>query len=244
MSTPPHMEAAPGQTRLVLVRHGETVWHHVNRYAGGNSDIDLTPLGARQAGHLARWAADQDFVAVVSSPVRRAVETARPCADLLGLPVEIAPGLREVDFGIAEGRTASELWTMDAEMMDRFRSDPVAHPFPGAESPAAGAGRAARALTSIAHAYPSDRVLVVAHNTLLRLGICALLDIPIARYRKVFPRLDNAAVSEIAVGLGQPTIVSLLKLNMPTAPLQDGGPPDPLSAADLRQRPPTQRKQT
>ena len=40
-------------TRLVLVRHGETVWHSDNRYAGGSSDIDLTPLGEEQARTLA-----------------------------------------------------------------------------------------------------------------------------------------------------------------------------------------------
>lgn len=59
-------------------------------------------------------------------------------------------------------------------------------------------------------------MLVVAHNTLLRLGLCALLGLPIAHYRQVFPRLDNAAVIEIAVPVdGQSTPASLLSLNVP-----------------------------
>ena len=46
---------------------------------------------------------------------------------------------------------------------------------------------------------PGGTVLVVAHNTLLRLGLCVLIGLPVARYRHVFPRLDNAAVTEIAL---------------------------------------------
>jgi len=59
-------------------------------------------------------------------------------------------------------------------------------------------------------------VLVVAHNTLLRLGLCVLLGLPVARYRQVFPRLDNVAVTEIALphdGIGP---AALLSLNVPT----------------------------
>ena len=42
-------------TRVVLARHGETVWHADNRYAGGSSDIDLTERGREQADLLAGW---------------------------------------------------------------------------------------------------------------------------------------------------------------------------------------------
>jgi probable phosphoglycerate mutase len=58
-------------------------------------------------------------------------------------------------------------------------------------------------------------VLVVAHNTLLRLGLCVLLGLPVARYRQVFPRLDNVAVTEIALPDGGAGPVALLSLNVP-----------------------------
>jgi probable phosphoglycerate mutase len=119
--------------------------------------------------------------------------------------------LREVGFGIAEGRTLAEL---DPEVVARFRADPVAHPFPGAEPPAAAAQRCAAALRRVAARHSQDTVLVVAHNTLLRLGLCALLGLPVARYRQVFPRLDNVAVTEIALPDGDGP-VALLSLNVP-----------------------------
>jgi probable phosphoglycerate mutase len=59
-------------------------------------------------------------------------------------------------------------------------------------------------------------VLVVAHNTLLRLGLCVLLGLPVARYRQVFPRLDNVAVTEIAIPDRGTGPVALLSLNVPT----------------------------
>jgi probable phosphoglycerate mutase len=199
-------------TTLLLARHGETVWHAENRYAG-TSDIDLTPNGLLQAERLAGWARARGVDTVVSSPVRRAVETAEPAALAVGGAPAIVDDLREVGFGIAEGHTLDEL---DPDIVARFRADPVAHPFPGAEPPPAAAQRCAEALRGIAAGHVGESVLVVAHNTLLRLGLCALLGLPIAHYRQVFPRLDNAAVTEIAVPMdGRGSPVSLLSLNVP-----------------------------
>lgn len=208
MTEPP--VAAPA--RLILVRHGESVWHADNRYAGGGSDIDLTDRGRRQAEALADWVRTATVDAVVSSPVRRAQETAAPSARALGVEAEIVDELREVDFGVAEGHTVAELLEVDAGMVHRFRADPVAHPYPGSESPDAAADRAGAALLAVARRHPGGRVLVVAHNTLLRLAICRLLELPVSRYRQLFPRLDNAARTEVEVpSAGGPS--SLLCLN-------------------------------
>jgi broad specificity phosphatase PhoE len=201
-------------THLLLTRHGETVWHGDNRYAGGSSDIDLTGNGRRQAQSLADWARRRHLDAVVSSPVRRAVETATPSADAVGLPLEIVDDLREVDFGFAEGRTAAELHDLDGAMLARFQRDPVAHPFPGAESPAAAAQRASRALRAVAGRHQGGTVLVVAHNTVLRLALCALLGLPIARYRQLFPVLENAAITHLLIPADGEASASLLSLNV------------------------------
>ena len=196
---------------LLLTRHAETVWHEENRYAGV-SDIDLTPNGAQQAQRLADWVRTRTIDAIVCSPVRRARETAAPSALAAGVEIEVEDDLREVGFGVAEGRTLAEL---DPDVVARFRADPVAHPFPGAEQPTEAAGRCAAALRRIGARHGQDTVLVVAHNTLLRLGLCTLLGLPVARYRFVFPRLDNVAVTEIALPADPDTPAALLSLNVP-----------------------------
>lgn len=215
-------------TTLFLVRHGETEWHAENRYAGADSDIDLTRLGREQAQALARWAEHARLDRLVVSPVRRAQETAAPVATATGLTATVEEDLREVDFGVAEGRSKAELEASDPDALARFRDDPAAHPFPGAEPPADAARRGADCLRRLAAAHPGGRVLVVAHNTLLRLALCEVLEVPVGEYRRVFPRLDNAALCELALVPGQPT-GSLVALNAPPTVATDADPTHPTS---------------
>ncbi|MDN0196843.1 histidine phosphatase family protein [Streptomyces sp. S.PNR 29] len=202
-------------TTLLLVRHGQTVWHAENRYAGV-SDVALTDTGRAQAEALGRWVAAHPVDAIWTSPLSRAVATAEPACRALGLTPHREPALRECDFGVVEGRTLAEFAAEDPERAAAYRADPVAHPFPGAEDPAAAAVRGAGALHRIAAAHPGGRVLVVAHNTLLRLVLCRLLSIPAGEYRRVLPRLRNAAISELRMdGDGS---AALLSLNVPCEP--------------------------
>ena len=198
-------------TTLLLARHGQTVWHAENRYAGV-SDVALTDTGRAQAEALGRWAAAHPVDAIWTSPLSRAIATAEPACRALGLTPQREGDLRECDFGAVEGRTLAEFEAENPEAAEAFRADPVAHPFPGAEDPRAAAERGTCALRRIAAAHPGERVLVVAHNTLLRLVLCSLLHIPVAEYRRVFPKLRNAAVSEIRI-TGDDT--ALLSLNVP-----------------------------
>ncbi|NIH86815.1 histidine phosphatase family protein [Amycolatopsis granulosa] len=199
------------ETRLLLVRHGETEWHAENRYAG-TSEVGLTERGRRQAEQLAAYlaASGERISALYRSPQGRARVTAEPSARALGLEPVVLDELREVHFGIAEGRVLSEL---DPQVVAAFRADPVVGAFPGAEPTEDAARRGAAALRAIA-ARENGRVLVVAHNTLIRLTLCELLGIPVRDYRRVFPRVENAALTEIGID-GDAT--SLRRFNLPTA---------------------------
>ncbi|MEV1295140.1 histidine phosphatase family protein [Pseudonocardia sp. NPDC049635] len=221
-------------THLLLTRHAETEWHAENRYAGGDSDIDLTPNGRVQAERLAGLDRIRPVHAVVCSPVRRAVETATPAARHWGLEIEIEVGLREVSFGSAEGHRLAEL---EPAVAEAFRSDPVAHPFPGAEDPHAAAARGAATLDAVARRHPERTVLVVAHNTVLRLILCTVLGLPLARYRTLFPRLDNVALCEVVLRPGQPGPASLLGLNIPLPPLFTSASPTASAASTPRRHP-------
>lgn len=198
-------------TTLLLARHGQTVWHAENRYAGV-SDIALTDTGRAQAEALGRWAAAHPVDAVVTSPLSRAIATAEPACRALGLTPRREEDLRECDFGVLEGHTLAEFAAEHPEAADAYRADPVAHPFPDAEDPRAAAARGTAALRRAAAAHPGERVLVVAHNTLLRLVLCSLLGIPLGEYRRVFPRLRNTALSEVHI---DGDTISLLSLNVP-----------------------------
>jgi 2,3-bisphosphoglycerate-dependent phosphoglycerate mutase len=204
-------------TTLFLARHGETVWHAENRYTGV-SDIALAPRGAQQAAALGRWAREARLDAIVSSPLSRARRTAAPALRATGLPEVVEEGLREVDFGVAEGRTLAEVAAEHPREVAAFRADPAGSPFPGAEDPVAAARRATAALWGVADRYAGGgeggRVLVVAHNTLFRLVLCGLLGIPVRDYRRVLPGLRNGSVTEVRMAGGQ---AALLSYNVPTS---------------------------
>src|SRR5437868_6429597 len=82
---------------IVLVRHAEPVRVGAGETAGEAADPGLTERGHQQAHRLASWLAHEHFDALLVSPKRRAVETAAPVADALGLAVKIDDGIIEYD---------------------------------------------------------------------------------------------------------------------------------------------------
>ena len=196
-------------SRIILVRHGETVWHEENRYAG-LSDVALTVRGEAQANQLAAWATGAGITAVWSSPLSRAYNTAAPVAKALGLPLQTEERLIELGFGLGEGLTSAEMSLQFPEAFAAFRADPVKNFLPEGEDPVHAAGRGISALGEIARTS-SKRSLVVAHSTLLRLVLCQLLGIPLSRYRAVFPSFDNCSLTEIDIDPDRN--VSILQFN-------------------------------
>ncbi len=199
-------------TTLVLVRHGETLWHADNRYTGV-SDIGLTSTGTQQAADLAAWAATQPITTVLSSPLRRALATASPAAETLGCPVTIDARLSEVDFGAGEGHTRGEMAELFPEALSRFLEAPASNPLPGGEPGAVAVERAWPVIGELAEG--GGTVLLVSHATLLRLLLCRMLGIPLDDYRRRLPALRNTAASTVQLHTHG---AALLSLNVPTAP--------------------------
>lgn len=201
-------------THLVLVRHGETIWHAENRYAG-RSDVPLNDRGRRQAGRLAGWASTAGLAAIWCSPLSRARVTAQACARAVGLPEQVDQRLRELDFGKAEGLTTAEMADRFPDELAAFQADPVAHHLPGGEDPKLLVDRFLDGLYDIAGSHPHGRVLVVAHTTAIRLALCALIGVPLADYRRTFPFVRNCGITEVLLDGGQ---AALCEFNTPIEP--------------------------
>jgi len=205
-------------TQLFLVRHGWTIWHADNRYAG-SSEVALNPGGYAQAERLGAWASEAGLAAIWCSPLNRARETAAPASRATGLEPRIDERLREIDFGRIEGKTIIEAEQLFPDEIRRFKADPATYPMPGGEDPNQAARRAISVLRDIASTHPDGRVLVVTHSTLIRLTLCSLFSIPLARYRKIFPAVRNGAVTEIQL---ENENAALLQYNSPLG-LEAGG---------------------
>lgn len=218
-------------TRLVLVRHGETVWHGENRYAGV-TDVALTPRGVAQAHQLAAWAAAADLTCIWTSVLSRARRTAALCATASGVPLVVDKRLRELDFGDGEGLTSGEMGEQFPEALDAFRIDPVNRHLPGGEHPSEAAARFVECLRDIVDQHPRGRVLVVAHTTAIRLALCRLIGIPLSDYRRTFPFVRNCALTEIEL---VDDTVAMLEFNTPI----DAVPPGVVHAGDAARSPAT-----
>jgi probable phosphoglycerate mutase len=181
--------------RLLLARHGQTEWHGDNRYVS-RTDIALTETGHAQARVLAHRAEREKVDLVLSSPLGRALLTARPAAAARNLEPEIDERLRELDFGEWEGRTLSEIRAQDPETVRRFEES-AEHGFPGGEPLHEGADRGLEVFAGLSRSHAGGTVLVVAHNTLLRLALCRMLGVELGQYRRLMPRVLNGALSEV-----------------------------------------------
>jgi L-rhamnose isomerase/sugar isomerase len=201
-------------TTLFLVRHGETIWHAENRYAG-STDVALTELGIAQAERLARWAEVQPIDAVYASDLSRAVITATPSATALGLPISVDAALREVNFGRGEGLTSAEMRVSFPEETARFVEHPGTSPLPGGESGVDAAERAWGALERIVAQHPTGTVLVVMHSTLMRLILCRTLGMPLDRYRTALPAVLNVSITTVSWTADG---TALLGYNVPITP--------------------------
>jgi len=200
-------------SRIVLVRHGETIWHAENRYAG-RTDIELTAKGIEQAKQLGMWAAGAGLTGVWSSPLSRARLTALQASDAANIPLRIDDRLMELDFGSGEGLTDAEMEERFPDERAAFKRNPVKHHLPGGEDPVHAAERGVAALRDIA-GLTKGRSLVVAHTTLIRLVLCQLLGIQMSLYRGVFPHLANATLTEIDLSTDSGNVPALLSFNAP-----------------------------
>jgi len=139
----------------VLVRHGETEWSRELKHTG-RTDVPLTDVGERQARAVGEALRGREFALVLSSPLRRALDTAR----LAGFKPELREALAEWDYGAYEGLRTAEIreqvhdWTVW-----RYAA-------PGGESVEQVGARADVVLGEIA-SLEGD-VLVFSHGHLLR----------------------------------------------------------------------------
>jgi broad specificity phosphatase PhoE len=153
--------------RLLLLRHGQSVWNASGRWQG-RADVALSALGEEQARDAARRLSSGDFVRIVSSDLQRARRTAEILAEALGLPVELDPTLREIDVGDWQGLTRAEINERDPGALAEW-SEGRSESTPGGETRDHLTERARSALLRVAaEAAPGDRVLLVSHGALIR----------------------------------------------------------------------------
>ena len=161
--------------RLIFVRHAEPD-DEIRDRVYGRLDVALSMRGREHADELAAMLAAQPIAAVYSSPLQRAVATAAPLAQLLGLEPIRVNDLREIDFGELEGLTVDEAvsrYPAEAQWM----AAPAGVIFPGGESVAGMRDRVVGAARAIALRHAGETVTVFSHAVAIRAIVADALEI-------------------------------------------------------------------
>jgi probable phosphoglycerate mutase len=167
---------------LHLVRHGDTA-QSAEGYFAGDIDPPLTDRGQEQARALGRLAPSLGLEQVYVSPKLRARQTAEPMVEASQAPLVVEDGLREIAYGAWEGRKESEVRASDPDAYTAWSLDPALVPPPGGESAFAIAARALPVLVRARKEHPTGNVMLVSHKATIRVIVCALLGVPLGRFR-------------------------------------------------------------
>ena len=190
-------------TTTHLLRHGQTPLSIDKRFSG-IGDPALTDVGLAQAAAAAETFRESSAVAVVSSPLRRAQQTAAAVAAVLGVEVETEPGFQETDFGDWEGYTFGEVREKWPAEMDAWLSSTAVAP-PHGESFDATAVRVRQARDRLLASHGGSTVVVVSHVTPIKTMLRMALDAPAASIYRM--HLDLACRSTVQWFADGPAVV-------------------------------------
>lgn len=179
---------------LILIRHGETEWNTLHR-AQGRTDIPLNQQGIAQAQALAEHFSGKRVDLILSSPLCRALDTAKALSRTVNAPIKIAEELTEIRFGIWEGLSFNDIRKDYPELMHKWQEYPYSCKIPGAESPEEVMQRVVPYLKKVIEENPEKTIAVVSHTLPLKVALAAAMGLPFDNMH-VF-RLDNTGYSEL-----------------------------------------------
>ena len=148
---------------------------------------ELTEEGREMAEAFAEAYRERKWAAIYSSPLDRAVTTAQPLADAVGLPIQKRDGFAEIDYGAWDGLSAKEVAERFPIQYAKWTADPAWNAPNEGETAVALAQRVTRELEAIERTHhDGGNVLIVAHKATIRVAICALLGVDVGRFRYRF----------------------------------------------------------
>jgi broad specificity phosphatase PhoE len=172
---------------LYLVRHGATDANLRRPYVlqGRGIDLALNATGAQQADRVAQLLAQNPVAAVYSSPMRRALETARAIAERCRVEVVMREELIECNVGCWEGLDWDGIREKFPNDYENFQRDPSRFPYPGGETYSDVARRVVPVLEQLLEKHRGERFVVVAHNIVNRVSVATFLGLDLSRAKEI-----------------------------------------------------------
>jgi probable phosphoglycerate mutase len=192
---------------LLLIRHGENDYTKTNKLAGRLPKVHLNEQGQKQARALGEALKGVPISAVYSSPLERAMETAKPIAKSVGVKLKKEKGLLETDVGDWQGRSLKRLYLYKHWKV--VQHAPSRAHFPNGESFYECQTRIVGTLDSILSQHKKkDIIACIFHADPIKLAVAHYLGLPLDQFQRL--GCDTGSVSVLALGeMG----AHLMKLN-------------------------------
>jgi probable phosphomutase (TIGR03848 family) len=185
---------------LILARHGETDVIG-KRLTGRITGIHLNATGRLQANAIAEKLKAVKIGAIFSSPLERAMETARPLSEINGIPISSHNGLTEINFGAWQGRQYKQLEKL--KLWDIVHTAPSKVTFPAGESFVSAQQRIVASLEEIASAMgEKDIAICFSHCDPIRLAIAYFLNMALDDFQRL--SIEPGSLSLISFIKGKP----------------------------------------
>ncbi|NMB53932.1 MAG: histidine phosphatase family protein [Leptolinea sp.] len=161
--------------KVILVRHGQTEWNKIERFRG-RYNIPLNQTGIDQATKTGiRISNKWKPIAIYSSPMGRAMQTAVKIAEFCKQPVFPCDGLNDIDYGEWQGLTPEEVNRQWPDLLKVWYEMPEMAYIPGGESLTQVRERAMASIMELCQKHPDSNLVLVSHTVVIRMILLAIL---------------------------------------------------------------------
>lgn len=185
---------------IILARHGETAWNASETFRG-RADISLNKTGRKQAERLGEYLAGEDIDFIYSSPLQRAVATARAIAAHHNLEVTVAANLNDFHFGDWQGLSLTRVAEKYPELYRDWLDTPEQVRVPGGESLEEVRSRALPFVEDAIIRCGDGRIVFVSHRVVHKVLVCGLLGLDLSHFWNI--RINTGALTRFECGDGR-----------------------------------------
>jgi broad specificity phosphatase PhoE len=179
-------------SRIILVRHGETIWNKEKVFRGKH-DLPLNEKGLKQAERVAVFLRKFNISAIYSSPLQRALQSAAFLAAEKGLEINPLEAFSDLSFGIWEGKSLEEVRGTFPLEIQAWEKWPHLWSVEGGESLERARKRAFDALLSLVEKHRKEVFAVFTHRVILKLLLLGCLEMPNSRFWSIYQ--DTCAIN-------------------------------------------------
>ncbi len=180
---------------FLLIRHGENDWVG-KKLAGRLPGVHLNKNGLVQANQLAEALKNLPIKAIYSSPLERAMETAKPIAEAKDMEINVCENLSEINFGNWQGKTLKQMRRM--KLWDSVQNQPSQMKFPNGESFVDAQKRLVECISELNNKHePMDLLACFSHSDAIRLLVANYLNIPLDSFQRI--QINTASISVLMI---------------------------------------------